>query len=62
MAMEPEDLEAVHQVVRDELRAAGLRRPMPNGLGVWRWSAEQDAWIAVTSPDSPARPQTAASA
>ena len=50
----PEDLEAVRQVVRTELRAAGLRRPMPDGLGVWRWSAEADDWIAVHSEATPA--------
>ena len=62
MTMEPEDLEAVRQVVRAELRAAGLRRPMPDGLGAWRWDPAADDWIAVTSPDSLARPQRAESA
>ncbi len=57
--MTPEDIEAVRQVIREELRAAGLRRPMPDGLGLWGWDAQRDAWVprggpAASPPVSPA--------
>ena len=51
-ALEP----AIRRLIRAELRRCGLRPPSPPGCGVWTWSAEADAWIALPPPDSPARP------
>jgi hypothetical protein len=42
-------LHLITAVVRAELRAVGLRPPLPEALGVWRWDAEADAWRAVTA-------------
>lgn len=55
-------VDAIRQVVRAELRAAGLRRPTPDGLGIWHWNAEADAWVAVDTPDAPVSPPASPSA
>ena len=57
--LSPEDLEAIGQVVRAELRACGIRPPAPPGLA-HRWDTERDQW--VTPPDEPGGAAAAAGA
>lgn len=50
--MTPEDLEALRDLVRRELRAVGLRPTLPAGTGAWRWDAAADQWRPVAGPDA----------
>ena len=60
--MSAETLGAIRGLIRAELRRCGLRPPSPSGLGTWRWSDAEDAWIPVGRPDAPARPPARPSA
>jgi hypothetical protein len=61
--MTAEDLEAIGQVVRAELRRCGLRPPTPPEPGVWRWDAGRDEWVPVPStPEAATSPPENASA
>ena len=45
--MSAAELEAVRQVVREELRRCGLRPVLPAGPGAWVWSEARDEWVEV---------------
>ena len=48
--MTPDDLEAIRQVIREELRQCGLRPEAPAGPGVWRFNPSADVWEPAASP------------
>ena len=48
--MTPDELEAIRQVIREELRRCGLRPEAPAGPGVWRFNPAEDSWQPVLAP------------
>ena len=48
--MSAADLEAIRQVVREELRRCGMRPEVPAGPGVWRFNPSADVWEPAASP------------
>lgn len=48
--MTPADLEAIRDVIRDELRRCGIRPPLPSDFGAYRWDAETDTWRPSSAP------------
>jgi hypothetical protein len=40
-------LEAIRGLIRSELRRCGLRPPMPDNLGAYRWDGNRDQWIPL---------------